>query len=175
MHAPVAVSNVHIYKKKMYNTLVLLIETSQYCNARLTGVTSTILAHMDKMYESSVEAWRALTLVFLGVVSTLFVTPGSLDVSVPEWIRYRKFSIFPISIYHWALVVGYSPFSLCVIHKEGLCPSSGDISMLMMWTFQISCWNLPCLRSSRKWGNLESYAYLTVSTMLIEFGYFYIL
>jgi hypothetical protein len=30
---------------------------------------------------------------------------------------------------HW--VVGYGPFSLCVIHKEGLCPSSGDIIGLM--------------------------------------------
>jgi hypothetical protein len=34
---------------------------------------------------------------------------------------------------HWARVVGYySPFSLCVIHKEGLCPTSGDINRLMM-------------------------------------------
>jgi hypothetical protein len=29
-------------------------------------------------------------------------------------------------------VVGYGPFSLSVIHKEGLCPSSGDINRLMM-------------------------------------------
>jgi hypothetical protein len=29
-------------------------------------------------------------------------------------------------------VVGYGLFSLCVIHKEGLCPSSGDINRLMM-------------------------------------------
>jgi hypothetical protein len=29
---------------------------------------------------------------------------------------------------HWARVVGYGPFSLCVIHKEDLCPSSGDIN-----------------------------------------------
>jgi hypothetical protein len=29
-------------------------------------------------------------------------------------------------------VVGYGPFSLCVIHKEGLCPSSGDINILMI-------------------------------------------
>jgi hypothetical protein len=27
---------------------------------------------------------------------------------------------------------GYGPFSLCVIHKEGLCPCSGDINKLMM-------------------------------------------
>jgi hypothetical protein len=35
---------------------------------------------------------------------------------------------------HWALVVDYDSFSLCVIHKEGLCPSSGDINRLMMIT-----------------------------------------
>jgi hypothetical protein len=28
--------------------------------------------------------------------------------------------------------VGYGPFSLWVIHKESLCPSSGDINRLMM-------------------------------------------
>jgi hypothetical protein len=33
---------------------------------------------------------------------------------------------------HWARVVGYGPFSLHVIHTEGLCPSSGDINRLMM-------------------------------------------
>jgi hypothetical protein len=33
---------------------------------------------------------------------------------------------------HWARVVGYGPFSLCVIQKRGLCPSSGDINRLMM-------------------------------------------
>jgi hypothetical protein len=26
-------------------------------------------------------------------------------------------------------VLGYGPFSLKVIHKEGLCPSSGDINI----------------------------------------------
>jgi hypothetical protein len=33
---------------------------------------------------------------------------------------------------HWARVVGFTPFFLCVIHKVGLCPSSGDINSLMM-------------------------------------------
>jgi hypothetical protein len=31
-----------------------------------------------------------------------------------------------------ARVVGYGQFSLCVIHKEGLCPSSENINRLMM-------------------------------------------
>jgi hypothetical protein len=38
---------------------------------------------------------------------------------------------------HWARVVGYGPLSLCVIHKEGLCPSSGEIKRLMMMIFLI--------------------------------------
>jgi hypothetical protein len=35
---------------------------------------------------------------------------------------------------HWARVVGYAygPFSLWVIHKEGLCPSNGDINWLLL-------------------------------------------
>jgi hypothetical protein len=33
---------------------------------------------------------------------------------------------------HETRVVGYDPFSLWVIHKEGLCPSSGHINRLMM-------------------------------------------
>jgi hypothetical protein len=33
---------------------------------------------------------------------------------------------------HWARVVAYGPFSLWVIHKEGLCPSNGDIKRVMM-------------------------------------------
>jgi hypothetical protein len=32
----------------------------------------------------------------------------------------------------WARVVDYDPFFLCIIHKKGLCPSSGDINRLMM-------------------------------------------
>jgi hypothetical protein len=39
-----------------------------------------------------------------------------------------------VSTHHPALVrvVGFGPFSLSVIHKEGLCPSSGDIIRLMI-------------------------------------------
>jgi hypothetical protein len=33
---------------------------------------------------------------------------------------------------HWARVVVYGPFSLCVLHKEGLCPSSGDINRVII-------------------------------------------
>jgi hypothetical protein len=33
---------------------------------------------------------------------------------------------------HWVRVVGFGQFSLCVIHKEGLCPCSGDVNRVMM-------------------------------------------
>jgi hypothetical protein len=33
---------------------------------------------------------------------------------------------------HWARVAGYGLFSLCVNHKEGLCPSCGGINRLVM-------------------------------------------
>jgi hypothetical protein len=38
-------------------------------------------------------------------------------------------------------VVGYGPFSLCVIHKEGLRSSSGDINRLMMMMRQTILYN----------------------------------
>jgi hypothetical protein len=46
---------------------------------------------------------------------------------------------------HWALVVGYGPFSLLVIHKEGLCPGSGDINRLMMIVFCVEELNSPAV------------------------------
>jgi hypothetical protein len=53
------------------------------------------------------------------------------NVTLSRWSRLHLQSLAPTSP-HWALVVDYGPFSLCVIHKEGLCPSSGDINRLMM-------------------------------------------
>jgi hypothetical protein len=37
----------------------------------------------------------------------------------------------------WARAVGYGLFSLYVIHKEGLCPSSGEINRLIMMKVSI--------------------------------------
>jgi hypothetical protein len=48
-----------------------------------------------------------------------------------RWSRLHLQSLVPTNPY-WARMVGYGSFSLCVIHKEGLCPSSGDINRLMM-------------------------------------------
>jgi hypothetical protein len=48
-----------------------------------------------------------------------------------RWSRLHLQSLAPTNP-HWPCVVGYGPFSLCVIHKEGPCPSSGDINRVMM-------------------------------------------
>jgi hypothetical protein len=51
--------------------------------------------------------------------------------TLSRWSKLHLQSLTPINP-HWARVVGYGPFSLCVIGKEGLCTSSGDINRLMM-------------------------------------------
>jgi hypothetical protein len=51
--------------------------------------------------------------------------------TLSRWSRQHLQSLAS-TIPHWACVVGYGPFSLCVIHKEGLCPTSEDINMLMI-------------------------------------------
>jgi hypothetical protein len=66
-----------------------------------------------------------------------WVTKNLLFPAPPSFARHIKpldpaaVVSTPINL-HWAGVVGYGLFSLCVIHKEGLCPSSGDINRLMM-------------------------------------------
>jgi hypothetical protein len=60
-------------------------------------------------------------------VELLRAAEGTLS----RWSRLHLQSLAPTNP-HWARMVGYGPYSLWVIHKEGLCPSSGDINRLMM-------------------------------------------
>jgi hypothetical protein len=46
--------------------------------------------------------------------------------TLSRWSRLHSQSLAP-SNPHWARVVVYGPFSLCVIHKEGLCPLIGTL------------------------------------------------
>jgi hypothetical protein len=55
----------------------------------------------------------------------------ALEGTLSRWSLLHLQSLVPINPY-WIRMVGYGPFSLCVIHKEGMCPSSGDINRLMM-------------------------------------------
>jgi hypothetical protein len=51
--------------------------------------------------------------------------------TLSRWSQLHLQSLAPTNP-HWTRVVGYGPFSLWLIHKEGLCPSSGNINRLMM-------------------------------------------
>jgi hypothetical protein len=51
--------------------------------------------------------------------------------TLSRWSRLHLQSLAPTNP-HWARVVGYGPFSLCINHNEGICPSSGDFNRLMM-------------------------------------------
>jgi hypothetical protein len=53
-----------------------------------------------------------------------------LDVSAVSYLKPLGPTVFAVvSTHHSALgMMGYGPFSFCVIHKEGLCPSSGEIN-----------------------------------------------
>jgi hypothetical protein len=66
--------------------------------------------------------------------------------TLSRWSRLHLQSLAPTNP-HWARVVGYGPFSLCVIHKEGLCPSSGDINRVMMIKFNKIKANFNAFRS----------------------------
>jgi hypothetical protein len=54
----------------------------------------------------------------------------ALEDTLSRWSRLHLQSLPPTNSY-WGRVVGYSPFSLYVINKEVLCPSSGDINRQM--------------------------------------------
>jgi hypothetical protein len=55
----------------------------------------------------------------------------ALEGKLSRWSRLNLQSLAPTNP-HWARVVGYDPFSLCLVHRGGLCPSSGDINRLMI-------------------------------------------
>jgi hypothetical protein len=57
-----------------------------------------------------------------------------LNCQISKNVSSRQYLLLIITLSnpHWARVVGYGPFSLCVIHKEGLCPSNWVINWLMV-------------------------------------------
>jgi hypothetical protein len=62
---------------------------------------------------------------------------------------------------HWVRVVGYSPFSLCVIHKEGQCPSSGDINRLIMVMVSIDIYGV-------LWLDVDSSLFVRIKDTVVD-------
>jgi hypothetical protein len=70
-------------------------------------------------------------LVIRWVTKFIFSSSSLWEGTLSRWSWLHLQLLAPTNP-HWARVVGYGLFFLCVIHKEGLCPSSGDINRLMM-------------------------------------------
>jgi hypothetical protein len=102
---------------------------------------------------------------------------------VIRFILYIYKSIFPGFIAyimygptnpHGDRMVCYGPFSLWMIYKEGLCPSSGDINRLMMMYGQqhdtlYTCRSICALMPLNKNG-IESIEYTSLLTVQLNFS-----
>jgi hypothetical protein len=115
------------------------------------GVRSRKLSNVDQ----SLDGWPNIYYLELLRAS---------EVTLSYWSRLHLQSLAPAKP-HWARVEGYGPFSLCVIHKESLCPSSEDINRLMMkqrwtcliWYFIISPRHPLCTKMTKLWGILQTW------------------
>jgi hypothetical protein len=74
------------------------------------------------------QRWSVIGRVTKNVLSR---APPCFGRTLNRWPRLNLQSLALINP-HWARIVCYGPFSLCVIHKEGLCPSSWLINRLTM-------------------------------------------
>jgi hypothetical protein len=81
------------------------------------GVQSRKLSNVDQ----SLDAWPKIY-----YLEFLRASEGTL--SCYSWLRLQSLALTNL---HWARVVGYGPFSLCVIHKT--CAPAVRISRLMIW------------------------------------------
>jgi hypothetical protein len=75
------------------------------------------------------QRWSVIRWMTKNILSR---APPCFEGTLSHWSRLHLQSLAPTNPY-WARVVGYDPFSLCVIHKEGLWLSSGISRLMMMW------------------------------------------
>jgi hypothetical protein len=57
---------------------------------------------------------------------TVPVNPG-IGIGIPPIAIMKLIDFRGLTNPHWAGVVGFNLFCLCVIHKEGLCPAVGTL------------------------------------------------
>jgi hypothetical protein len=92
---------------------------------------SASIAAMEKHTNTSVVPSNAVIIID-GSTTLTYSIRGPMLIPVTQCFKHNLCFIFFLTNSHWACVVGYCPCSLCVIHKEGLCPSSGDIKLMMI-------------------------------------------
>jgi hypothetical protein len=104
----------------MFNVFLVTYPNYQELDGPTTSVLRRAIAEVK-------QRWSVMGNPIVYYLELLPALEGTLS----RWSRLHLQLLAPNNP-HWARVVGCGPFSLCEIHKEGLCPSSGDINMLMM-------------------------------------------
>jgi hypothetical protein len=94
-------------------------------------IKNNIIKELDGPTVSALRRTYAKTkqhILVIGWVTNIyyFELLRASEGTLSRWSRLYSQSSAPTKP-HWACVVGYGRFSLCVINKEGLCLSSGDI------------------------------------------------
>jgi hypothetical protein len=123
-----------IWTKATSWTLIISYD-DQYCTYRLIKFTyihdeldGPAVRALRRAIAKVKQHWSVIGWVTKNLLSR---TPPCFGTRIKPLDRLQLQSLAPINP-HWTRVVGYGPFSLCVIHKEGLCPSSRGINGLMM-------------------------------------------
>jgi hypothetical protein len=91
----------------------LKISTITNYNKHLRPITIVRNIYTEELEEHSLDGWPKMN--YLELVRA---SGGTLS----RWSRLHLQLLTPTNP-HWARVVCYGSFSLCVIHREGLCPS----------------------------------------------------
>jgi hypothetical protein len=120
---PTANSTGNILIINLIKFLIVLYIENHHREARWSSGQCARRAIAESKHRSQWLGW--VTKIYY--LELLRASEGTLS----RWSRLHLQSLAPTNPY-WARVVGYGPFSLWLIHNEGLCPSSGDINRLMM-------------------------------------------
>jgi hypothetical protein len=86
----------------------------------------------------SSDGWPKI--YYLDLLRAVLFAPLCTSEGTLNWCQLQTQLLAPTNL-RWVRMMAYGPFSLCVIHEEGLCPSSGDINrlitMMMIFRFVI--------------------------------------
>jgi hypothetical protein len=94
----------------------------QICVEEIDGLAVSVLGVRSRKLSNVRRVWSSDGSPIMFYIAT--------EITLSRW-SWMHMQLVPTN-QHWARMLGYSPFSLYVIHKEGLCPSSIDMNKLMM-------------------------------------------
>jgi hypothetical protein len=115
-----------------------------------------ILVKSESCESSIAEVKEPWSVIGWVTNNLLFWVPSCFGGHVKRLVP-AAFAALTLTNPQWARVVGYDLwwFYLCVIHKEGLCPSIRDINRLMM----MMIWDASGVKRERKKVSLKTIRY----------------